>query len=167
MSGAPGRRSNGVCRWFFDGLVEQGVDFDMIGLSFYPWWRGTLNELRANMHDLATRYGRGIVVAETAYPWTLEGNDSTGNFVDSPDDLHAGYDATPEGQEAFLEELLAIVDGVPDGLGDGVIYWEPGYLTVPGGPGNPYENLTLLDFDGDALPGLGFSIPSLACEVSG
>jgi arabinogalactan endo-1,4-beta-galactosidase len=152
--------SNGVCRWFFDGVVEQGVDFDVIGLSFYPWWHGTLTELRANMHDLATRYGRGIMVVETAYPWTLEGDDSTGNFVDSTDDLHAGYDATPEGQKAFLEELLTIVNGVPDGLGDGVVYWEPGYLTVQGGPGNPYENLTLFDFYGDALPGLGLSIPS-------
>ncbi len=152
--------NNTVCRWFFDRLVEQGVDFDVIGLSFYPWWHGTLTDLRANMHDLSERYGRRIMVVETAYPWTLEGDDSTGNFVDSADDLLAGYDATPAGQEAFLEDLLAIVDGVPDGLGSGVVYWEPDYLTVPGGPGNPYENLTLFDFDGNALPGLGFSIPT-------
>ncbi|MFH1689372.1 MAG: glycosyl hydrolase 53 family protein [Candidatus Eisenbacteria bacterium] len=152
--------NNGACRWFFDGVTAEGVDFDVIGLSFYPWWHGTLGDLRANMHDLAARYGRRIMVVETAYPWTLEGNDSTGNFVDSSDDLHAGYDATPEGQEAFLTELMAIIESVPGGLGTGAAYWEPDYLTVPGGPGNPYENLTLFDFDGEALPALGFSIPT-------
>ncbi|MBD3347792.1 MAG: hypothetical protein GF400_01195 [Candidatus Eisenbacteria bacterium] len=151
--------SNGLCRWFFDNLADEGVSFDAIGVSFYPWWHGTLWNLRDNLRDLANVYGKELLVVETAYPWTLEGNDETGNFVDSADDLHPGYDATPAGQAAFLRDLLAIVEGAPGALGRGVIYWEPGYLTVPGGPGNPYENLTLFDFDGDALPGLGFALP--------
>ena len=150
--------NNGLCRWFLDNLAREKVEFDAIGVSYYPWWHGTFEDLRGNLHDLATRYGRELMVVETAYPWTLEGNDGVGNFVDSSDDLLPGYEATPEGQESFLTDLMAIVEDVPAGLGAGVIYWEPGFLTVPRGPGNPYENLTLFDFYGDALPGLGFSV---------
>jgi arabinogalactan endo-1,4-beta-galactosidase len=151
--------SIGLCRWFFDGLDGEGVDFDVVGVSYYTWWHGHMADLRGNLHDLATRYSKPVMVVETSYAWTLEGYDDTGNFVDSVDDLHPGFDATPEGQLAFLRELLAVVEGVPEGLGAGVVYWEPAYLAVPGGPANPHENLTLFDFDGDALPALGFSIP--------
>lgn len=151
--------SNALCRWFFDHLVAEGVDFDAIGVSYYPWWHGALWELRDNLRDLARAYGKELIVVETAYPWTLEGNDSTGNFVDSADDLLPGYEATPEGQKAFLSDLLSVVEGAPGGLGRGIIYWEPGLLSVAGGPGNPCENLALFDFDGNALPALGFAVP--------
>ncbi|MFH1502769.1 MAG: glycosyl hydrolase 53 family protein [Candidatus Eisenbacteria bacterium] len=150
--------SNGLCRWFFDNVVAEGVDFDIIAVSFYPWWHGTLPELEYNLHDLAATYGKGLMVVETAYPWTLDWYDGVHNFVGSADQLHPGYPASPEGQLAFLEDLLDVVEGVPGDLGLGVIYWEPGFLSVPGGPGNPYENLTLFDFDGDALPGLSYAL---------
>jgi len=151
--------NNDLCRWFFDNMAAHDVDYDTIGLSFYPWWHGTLWDLRDNLRDLALTYGKEIFVVETAYPWTLEWNDDTGNFVGSADDLHPGYPATPAGQVDFLRDLLSIIEGTPGGLGRGPVYWEPCYLTVPGGPGNPYENLTLFDFEGVALPGLGFSMP--------
>ncbi len=150
---------NGLCRWFFDNLTSRGVDFDAIGVSFYPWWHGTLPDLRDNLSDLAGAYGKEILVVETSYPWTLEGNDSTGNFVYSASQLLPGYPATPEGQTAFLTELLSVVEGIPGGFGCGVVYWEPCFLSVPGGPDDPCENLTLFDFDGDALPALWFAIP--------
>jgi arabinogalactan endo-1,4-beta-galactosidase len=35
-------------RWFYDGLIAQNVEFDVIGLSFYPWWHGTLDDLQSN-----------------------------------------------------------------------------------------------------------------------
>ncbi len=151
--------NNTHSRWFYDNVLDQGVDFDVIGLSFYPWWHGTLTELRTNLHDLAERYGKEIMVVESAYPWTLEGYDSTGNFVSTQDQLHPGYPATPEGQLDFLRDALATIEGVPGGLGTGYLYWEPAFIPVDGGPPNPYENLTLFDFDGDALPGLGFVVP--------
>lgn len=162
--------SNALCRWFFDNLTREGVDFDAIGVSFYPWWHGTLGDLRDNLWDVADVYGKEILVVETAYPWTLAADDSVGNFVDSRDDLHPGYDATPEGQAAFLTDLLATVKEIPGGLGGGIVYWAPGFLSIPGGPGNPHENLTLFDFDGEALPALGFAaaravaVPAAAAE---
>jgi len=100
-----------------------------------------------------------VLVVETAYPWTLAGNDATGNFVTSADQLLPGFLASPDGQLAFLRALLATVEGTPGGLGAGVVYWEPGFLSIPGGPPDPCENLTLFDFDGNALPALGFAVP--------
>jgi arabinogalactan endo-1,4-beta-galactosidase len=151
--------SNALCRWFFDHLEDADLDYDVIGVSFYPWWHGTLTELRQNLHDIAPRYGKEVMVVETSYPWTLDDFDGFGNFVTDPGQLHPGYPATPEGQTSFLRDLQAIAESLPGGLGSGPVYWEPAWIAVAGGSANPHENLTLFDFDGDALPGLGFSLP--------
>lgn len=145
---------NAGARWFFDRLAAQGVDFDVIGLSFYPWWHGTLEDARANMADLAERYGKDIVVVETAYPWTLDDADLQPNIVRRPDQLHPGYPATVEGQAAFLRDLLRLVRDLPGGRGKGVVYWEPGYISLSRMGGSPWDNLTLFDFKGNALPSL-------------
>jgi len=151
---------NAGCQWFYGNLLARGVSFDIIGLSFYPWWHGTVWDLRDNLEDLAARYGKELMVVETAYPWTLDWlEDGTNNFVRQESQLHEHYPASPDGQFEFLRDVVAVVEGVPGGLGTGVIYWEPEFLSVDGGPGSPYENLTLFDFDGDALRGLGFALP--------
>jgi arabinogalactan endo-1,4-beta-galactosidase len=149
---------NRMCRWFYDGVIAQGVEFDVIGVSFYPWWHGNLDALAANLTDLAAAYGKEIHVVETSYPWTLEDLDGTGNFVEHKGQLHRGYPATPAGQADFLEAVLSVVESVPGGLGTAVVYWEPAFISVPGGPPNPHENLTLFDFGGSALPGLSFGL---------
>ena len=143
---------NAGARWFFDGLQRQGVDFDIIGLSYYPWWHGTLQDARDNMTDLASRYDKDIVVVETAYPWTLQEADLHPNIVRRSDQLHPGYPASVEGQAAFLRDLVRMVESLPGGHGKGVVYWEPGYLSVPRLGGSPWENLALFDFEGNALP---------------
>jgi len=56
--------------WFFDNLVAHHVPFDVMGLSYYPMWHGNTTKLRANLHDLALRYRRPIIVVETASNWT-------------------------------------------------------------------------------------------------
>lgn len=145
------------CEWFFDPLVAAGLDFDVIALSFYPWWHGSILDLDDNLHRLADRYGKPIQIVETSYPWTLEEYDGVGNFVVSADQLHPGYGATPTGQLDFLRDLRATLRAAPGGLGTALLYWEPAFLSVLGGPGNPHENLTLFDFDGDALPALDFA----------
>ena len=148
---------NAGARWFYDHLLEQGVDFDVIGLSFYPFWHGTLTDLRDNLHDLAARYDRDIVVVETAYAWTLDNGDDLTNFITSPSDLLDGYPATPVGQEDFVRDLRAVVRSVPAGHGLGFFYWEPEWLPVVGwepGAGNPNDNMTLFDWEGQALPSI-------------
>jgi len=145
---------NSGCRWFFDNLTRQGVGFDVIGLSFYPWWHGTLRDLGANLRDLASRYDKDIVIVETAYPWTLAWYDSVHNIVGMPEQLHPGYPATTDGQRDFLTALADTLRAAPGSRGRGVFYWAPEYISVPG-VGSPWENLTLFDFTGEVLPSIG------------
>jgi arabinogalactan endo-1,4-beta-galactosidase len=148
---------NALCRWFFDHIRAGGVEFDAIAVSYYPWWHGSLADLEANLRDLGQRYGKPVMVVETAYPWTLAWCDSTHNIVGLPAQLLKGYPATPGGQAAFMSALLSIVSSVPDGLGTALIYWEPAAICVRGGPGSPWENLALFDFGWEALPALFFA----------
>jgi hypothetical protein len=63
---------NDKFRSFFDEAAAHHVDYDVIGMSYYPYWHGTFQQLKTNMNDMAARYGKQVVVAETAYPFTLE-----------------------------------------------------------------------------------------------
>ena len=89
---------NAGSRWFYDNVVAQHVPFDVIGLSYYPFWHGTLSQLRTNVDDLAQRYQRDVSVVETQYAWTLDNGDQENNFLWTPDLLVPGYPATPGGQ---------------------------------------------------------------------
>lgn len=137
-------------RWFYDGLLAQNVSFDIIGLSYYPWWQGSLSDLQNNLNDLATRYGKEIIVVETAYPWTLSWNDNTTNLVGNPSQLLAGYPATVQGQKKFIVDLINIVSNTTDGKGIGVFYWEPDWISTQTF-GSPWENLAMFDFSGELL----------------
>ena len=151
---------NATCRWFFDGLLAHDVVFDIIGVSYYPWWHGRLQDLATNLDDLVARYGKPVFVVETAYPWTLENGDPTNNFVWNTDQLPDAYAATPDGQRRFLGDLCAVVRDANAAVDDdgAVLYWEPAFVPVRGGPDNPHDNLTLFDFSGEALPGLDFGL---------
>jgi len=144
---------NVQCRRMFDHLRDANVPFDVIGLSYYPWWHGHLSALRSNLNDLATRYGKQIQVVEIAYPWTLAGCDSTDNIVGLPSQLLLDYGATATGQQSFLRDVLALVRDVPNGLGTGLVYWEPAWISTPIF-GSAWENVALFDFTGGALPAL-------------
>ena len=150
---------NDKYRKLFDPLVESGVDFDLIGLSFYPYWHGKVSDLAANMADLATRYGKEMLVTETAYAWTLESGDSFPDAFGPGSDRLGGYKATPQGQATALCDIIAAVADVPGGKGLGLVYWEPDWIPTPGagwrtGEGNNWENQALFDFKGLALPSL-------------
>jgi arabinogalactan endo-1,4-beta-galactosidase len=150
---------NGGSVWFYDHIRDAGVDFDVIGLSFYPFWHGPLSALQQNLDDLAGRYGKPLVVVETAYPWTTADGDTLANFITSPDQLPDvdRFPPTPAGQAAYFEALRGVLLGVPNGLGAGFVDWEPEWVPGVGwepGAGNPNDNLTMFDFTGRALPSL-------------
>jgi len=142
---------NNGSRWFFNNVINSyQVPFDIIGQSFYPWWHGTFTQLSQNLNDLAGRYNKDIIVAEIAYPWTLQGYDNRNNFVWNSSQLHQGYPASVEGQFNYLYDLIQIVKDVTNGKGVGVFYWAPEYISVQ--PiGSVWENVTLFDFGGEAL----------------
>ncbi|HEX6355866.1 glycoside hydrolase family 53 protein [Actinophytocola sp.] len=150
---------NGGARYFYDHVLAQGVQFDVIGLSYYPFWHGALSALRGNLNDLSNRYRKDLVVVETSYPWTLNNGDSLGNFITTPSQLPDGarFPATQAGQAAFFEEIRNVLAAVPGGRGAGFFDWEPGWLPGVGwapGEGNPNDNLTMFDWSGNALPSL-------------
>ncbi len=141
---------NGGARWFYNGLQSYNVEFDIIGLSYYPWWQGTLSNLQNNLNDLAVRYGKEIIVVETAYPWTLSWDDNTTNIVGNPSQLLAGYPATVQGQKDFLIDLINIVKSTSGNKGVGLFYWEPDWISTQT-LGSPWENLAMFDFSGELL----------------
>ncbi|WP_127533383.1 glycoside hydrolase family 53 protein [Paenibacillus kobensis] len=146
---------NETCRMFYDRFARLGVEFDTIGLSFYPWWHGTLDDLRSNLHDLALRYDKDIVVVETAYPWTIEPAEGRSFIVTSEEQLHEGYPATVQGQTDYMRDFIRIVQETPNGRGVGFHYWEPCWIPSKDewsvGHANNWSNLTLFDFEGRKL----------------
>ncbi|OKI12496.1 arabinogalactan endo-1,4-beta-galactosidase [Streptomyces sp. CB03911] len=141
-------------RTFFDNAVSRGVPFDVIGLSYYSYWHGPLNDLQTTLDDMAARYGRKVAVAETAYAFTLDNKDSLENNLATTAQLTTGYPATQAGQAAALRDVLNVVEAVPGGKGLGAFYWEPAWTAVPGNgwdpadpaSGNAWENQALFDY---------------------
>ncbi|WP_049565757.1 glycoside hydrolase family 53 protein [Nonomuraea sp. SBT364] len=152
---------NGLYRWWFDNAAAHGIRYDVIGLSYYPYWHGTLDAFRANINDVATRYGKPVVVVETGYPFTTADDDGWENLIVSPEP-YPGYPATPQGQAAMLRQVADIVRDVPGRLGLGVFTWEATWTGVPGNgwdpadpsTGNAWENQALFGFDDRALPAM-------------
>ncbi|MEV4065618.1 glycoside hydrolase family 53 protein [Nonomuraea dietziae] len=152
---------NGLYRWWFDNAVAHGVRFDVIGLSYYPFWHGTLEAFQTNMNDVAARYGKPLLVAETAYPFTTADEDGWENIITSAEP-YPGYPATPEGQAAMLRKVSDLVRAVPSGRGLGVFSWEATWTAVRGNgwdpadpaSGNAWENQALFGFDDRALPAM-------------
>jgi arabinogalactan endo-1,4-beta-galactosidase len=162
---------------FYSQLEAEGVPFDVIGLSYYPFFHGHMAQMRANVDNLATTFHKPIIIAETQYAWTLaNGNspltDYTGDFVWQPSQLEGGYPASPGGQLSFVTDELSILAQVPDGLGAGMFYWAPDWIPgVPWTPGanigSPNVNLTLFNSMGAALPGVNlYQNPARVCERS-
>ncbi len=147
---------------FFGLMRKYQVDYDLIGLSYYPWWHGkSFNALQTAINQLETTFHKKVVIAETAYPFTLLWNDQTNNFIGNVDQLIPGYPATPEGQQAFLRALREILQ--QSALkGGGFCYWEPEWVTIKGpqyNVGSPWENLALFNFQNKALPALSVFHP--------
>jgi arabinogalactan endo-1,4-beta-galactosidase len=127
-------------RWFFDHLKQRGVEFDTIGQSYYPWWHGSLLDLRDTLAFMAETYCKDIYLVEVAYNWRP--TEYLGEAAPFPE--------TPEGQRDFLDEVHRVVLATPHGLGKGVFWWEP---AVP--PQTRIASRGMFDADGNALPVIG------------
>lgn len=148
---------------FFDNVRRNDMPFDVFGLSYYPFWGGSLARLARNLDVIAARYDRDIILVETAYPWTLDSGED-GSVVSSMDQLPGwkSFPPTPEGQAAFFRTLRTVLAAVPNGHGAGYFVWEPAWLpgvAAESEVGNRYSNLTLFDWSGNGLPALGTPNP--------
>jgi arabinogalactan endo-1,4-beta-galactosidase len=137
-----------VERWF-DDAVEAGIlDFDVIGVSWYPKWSSRdMQELGQTIRRAVAKYRKDVIVVETAYPWTLEAADAAGNLL-GEDSLAPGYPASLDGQKRFLIDLTQTVI---DSGGSGVVYWEPAWISTDCGTrwghGSHWENAAFFDYE--------------------
>ena len=104
-------RGNDSARFvsWFDNAKANGAKYDMIGLSYYPWWLDgkpdytlSIDDLSRNMNNLAARYGKEVMVVEVG-----------------------GEDTKVQNTYDMLVAVQQKVRSVPNGMGKGVIYWEP------------------------------------------
>ena len=157
--------------WFDQYInVNKGEDFDIIGLSYYPFWHGTLDDLANNMNDIAVRFGKELVVADYIDYEKLAPDKRKGMATKPELCAKVPFAMTKEGQSDFMKAFLQTIENVPENKGRGFFYWEPAWLPVQGsgwatetalayikekGPcGNEWANQALFDYDGNALPAL-------------
>lgn len=156
-------------KWFDEAEIYQ-LDYDIIGLSYYPYWHGSLEDLFYNLQDISKRYQKDVLIAETAYGFTLEEKVGCKPIFSKELAVQAGYSPDKDGQVAFLKDLVASIKGVDANRGLGFIYWEPAWIPVKGSTwtskegqkyiednapcGNTWANQALFDYQGNVLPGL-------------
>jgi len=129
--------------YFFKKITEQGVEFDIIGQSYYPWWHGTFDDLKHNLQWMSDNYKQDIIVVETAYyskdwypkpdKWTLD---------------YKPFPATEQGQFDFLQALDSICRNYPKVKG--IFYWEPEDIRIKDSH-VWYSGRSLFDEDGTAF----------------
>ncbi|MCL2515502.1 MAG: glycosyl hydrolase 53 family protein [Microbacteriaceae bacterium] len=110
------------------GLASFGVDYDVFASSYYSYWHGTPENLTTVLSQIATTYGKQVMVAETAWVRTLEDGDGYANSVGSAD-VASEYQISVQGQATALRDAIAAVAAVGS-AGIGVYYWEPAWLPV-------------------------------------
>jgi arabinogalactan endo-1,4-beta-galactosidase len=100
---------NAWFRTWFDNAQKYGAKYDVIGMSYYPFWldgrpdyTASISDLGANLNDMAARYGKEVMVVEVG-----------------------GVDTEPQNTYDMLLAVQRKVAAVPGGKGLGVIYWEP------------------------------------------
>lgn len=137
----------GGTQWFFDRMEQHGVPYDLIGLSYYPWWHGSLASLNASLAATAQRYGRDVMIVETTYPWRAGGWETVGGSA-----ALMTWPVSAQGQAQFLRDVVDAVARVPQNRGAGVVWWYPEAIAVSGlfvwGGGS----MALFDDGGNLLP---------------
>lgn len=123
-------------KYFFDKLHTYNIKYDIIGQSYYPWWHGSLLDLRECLNFTALVYKKEIVLVETAY------NYSPAEYINKL----APFPETPEGQRDFYEEVHQIILNIPNNKGKGIFWWEPA------APNKGFSYRTFFDNDGNVFP---------------
>ena len=159
---------------YFTNMEKAGVDFDIIGYSYYPYWHGTFEQFYANV-DFCKKFGKRQMVVELGYAFTAESyitrEHGGAQLIVSNENLETlgftqEYPISREGQKRFVEEFLRLAEA--HGI-DGVFWWEPlwipgeeicwsseegmRYIHEEGKPTrNEWANQCLFDYDGEKLP---------------
>ncbi len=146
--------------YWANGVVNQaGVkDFDILGISHYYQWSEvkTFEAITSQIKNLKAKFGKEIMIVETAFPWTTNNADQYANIL-SATNIPSGYKASKEDQLKYMQDLT---QAIIDGGGKGIMYWEPCWISSnlkdQWGTGSSWENNTYYDFTGKPLPVIKF-----------
>lgn len=133
-------------RWFPQAQQHGVIDYDIIGLSYYPQWsQYPIQQLPDAIQSLKKNIAKDVLIVETAYPWTLKNFDRAGNVLGKKAVLPE-FEPTPEGQLLYL---LGLAQTVKSAGGLGVIYWEPAWVSTRcktrWGTGSHWENASFFN----------------------
>ncbi len=137
------------CLWWFSCAEKSNLDYDIIGLSYYSLWQGTdLAKLETCVKTLSEKFDKSVFIVETAYPFTLGWKDNLSNLYGMKNQLILGFEATPQGQKSYFEELCALMKRSVKNHPSAVFWWEPTCTAQENlGILSTIENLTWFDFE--------------------
>jgi len=122
-------------------------DFDIMGVSYYPFYSSsaTLSSLKSSLTNLASSWGKDLIVAETNWPYSCP------NPSDAfPSDI-SSIPFSAAGQMTFIEDVAKTVSAVSGG--SGLFYWEAAWIDNAGLGSSCSDNL-LVDSNGKARSSL-------------
>lgn len=89
---------------FYDQMQKLGIDYDIIGLSYYPYFHGPMTVLDNALSSLQTRYpSKKIMIVETGYSYKWEVPGTT-------NDLTNVWPYTDAGQNKFAQDLVSTLE---------------------------------------------------------
>lgn len=118
-----------VTKWA-KNLSDNSVNYDVLATSYYPYWHGTLDNLKSEFKKVKADYGKDVMVAETSYAYTLndsDGHDNTVRVGNNDTGENTTEPFNEQGQATAIRNLIEAVNSVG---GLGVFYWEPAWITV-------------------------------------
>jgi arabinogalactan endo-1,4-beta-galactosidase len=143
---------DGGATYYFNKVAS--IDYDYIGLSYYPIWHGkNLIDLKNTINNLGQAHNKKVLLAETSYPFTFGYNDWTNNIVGYPSQILPEFSATADGQKNYMLAIKTIIKETQSGIG--FCYWGGDWVAFKGNQatnGSSYENQALWDFNNKALP---------------
>ena len=119
--------SNGEIDSLASNLQNNDVDYDIMGLSYYPFWDGSFDNMQGISRYIQKTYNKKVMIAETSYCHTSEDGDGSGNSLVGTDDIVKGYPATVQSQATMVRDVCAAANEA--GL-EGVFYWEGTWIPV-------------------------------------
>lgn len=142
----------------FFGRIKK-LDFDIIGLSYYPFFHGNINLMKETVAKLV-KFNKPILITETSYGFTEDSHPNAMSVFSGANRGDKSYKISPQGQADLLCAITNVLLNLPRNIGRGVCWWEPCWLPVNGagwsgeGTKPSWSDQALFSYDGVKLPSL-------------
>ena len=113
---------------FADELDTAGLDYDVFGISYYPYWHGTIENITNVMKEIKEDNGKDVVIMETSWAYTMDDGDGFSNSIgNGATGVDWRYEVSVQGQ---ANEVRDVMNAACQAGGLGMFYWEPAWLPV-------------------------------------